>query len=517
MSQGAPSPKRQAGTPDAFGAASIKPALLHFLGGKTLSALAGLTVTVLAARRLEPREYATYAVLLGAVYILGCVTSLGLVETMQRYLPALCIHRQRGLAMRTMRFILGLRLAVLFPAVAVLVLAAPALAALWDLPDYAWAVQLAGPLFLATTLMFFACQTMETMMLQSQVKWLWVLVSSLRLGLVGWLAWRHGLDLHRIMVAETAAFGAGGVAGLAMLLAISRPAATREAAPPQDLRRRMVSFAGLNYLMGLAAMFQSNALSRLVAANILPAMALAEFGFVQALADTVNRYMPHTLLLNTLRPVLMASFAKSRDTVALNRHANLFLKLNLFLLAPVMVLVGLCDGPLAGWISNGRYPDQSWMLLGLTGLLVQQCHYRRLELQAHAAERSGLLLASHLLVIASLAPATLLAMQIGAWGLIAGVALGCLGRDALLMSRLGRAGVPAGVDLPGLLRLAGSAGAAYLLLLPVVPKNPGPLAIAGLGLAGGVLFLAVALVLRPFSPRERDLLNSLLGRRLFPW
>jgi O-antigen/teichoic acid export membrane protein len=495
----------------------LKAAVSHFLVGRLVSAGGNFLAAILVVRALEPQDYAVYLTLTGLSLILGSITSLGLIETVQRFVPELYVRGQRGMAGAVMLQLLWLRSATLAGAVLAFYAAAPLFAGLLEMAPQASAFRLACPLLAGMPLFIHLGMVLESIMLQRQVKWLWMLVSLLRLSGIVTLA-QKGLNLGELLILDAAVYGLGSLlAGYCLLRNIERHDLDTQHSQPGELRRRMTNFAFFNYLMAMAGLFQSNALTRVVAARFIPGYALAELSFAQAMADMIYRYMPQILLVNTLRPAIMARFAADRDTTALNHQVNAFLKLNLFLLAPLLLFTTLCGDAISAWISHSKYPQAGSVLTGFILLVAVQCHYRKLELQAQAVERNSLLLAGNLVVFCSLFPAALLASRYGAWSILTATLAGCLGRDLLVGLNLSGSGLPVSPDWRGLLRLLASAGATYLLLLPFVPDQPGHLAVATLGLASGVLFLAAAFVLKPFSDAERSLINSLLGRRLFYW
>ncbi|MEW5773558.1 MAG: hypothetical protein AB1916_08535 [Thermodesulfobacteriota bacterium] len=500
-----------------YHASRLKGAVSHFLMGRTVSALANFLAAILVVRALAPSAYAVYLLLTGMALILGSASSLGLGETVQRFVPELYIRGMRGAAGRVMLRLLWLRTASLGAACLGFYAAAPTLSSQLELAEWAWAFRLACLMLLSIPLCTFLGVILESIMLQRQVKWIWVAVSLLRLvGIVA--ASRSGLELDSLLVIDAAAHGLGAVLAAFCLLRCTDRATPRDPAVDSGgLRRRMASFAFFNYLMALAGLFQSNAMNRVVAARFMPGYALAELCFAQAMADMVYRYMPQILLMNTVRPAIMARYAGDRDSAALNRQVNVFLKINLFLLAPLVLLATLCGDGIGAWISQGKYPHAGPLLAGFTILVAMQCHYRKLEMQAQAAERNTLLLAANLIVVFSLVPAALLAGRFGAWGILLAVMAGCIGRDLLLGWRLFRSGMPASPDWGGLFRLVAGAGGAWLILHPFSPPTPSPLAVLTLSLAGSLLFLGLSMLTQPFSRNERDLFNHILGRRIFPW
>lgn len=503
-----------------YGRPDVRSAGYHFLVGKALAFVAGLAVTLLAARWMSVSAFGTYMLVGGVVLLLGTVSSLGLREVVQRFVPELMSQgRPRGAGRLAFR-LLAVRTVALAAAMVLLYLGAPLTANFLAMPDQAAGIRAACPAFATMTLFNFTVLLLETLLQQKQTKWLWLLAAVLRLGLMlAVVGQGEDLTLKAMLTVDAWAFGIAAAGGLGLLArwAMLHVAATEAPLTSKDLLNRMIPFAAYNYLMVLSLGLQGGAVNKIVAAKYLPLAALAGFAFAQALADAVQRNLPNVLLLNLARPALMAGFARTQDSSALAGNANIFFKANLFLLIPVLAWVAACAEPLAAILSGGKYILAGPLLAGLLVLVGLGCHYRRLEFLCHALELTRLLFIGNLGVVVALVPAALLASWIGPWGIVLALCVGCLSRDVLLSIALTRRGVSCGNDWRGLTKLAGSGLGAGLAAWVLTPANGDILTVGSGALVTGLTFLVLARLARPFSPSERDAINGFLPRPVFVW
>lgn len=498
----------------------VKDAILHFLTGKTFSALAGFLTTILFARELVPAAYAAYAVMLGLSEITGMTSSLALHITAQRFIPELRVREQSMLLVRLISGILTVRILALAIAVWVLFLISPWVAQVFSLTDWIQELRLWALAVLSMVSFHFISILLEALLLQRIVKWLWMTVSALRLTLVlTAIIVGEALSLKQVVWIEVAAYGAGSIFSAISLVIWLRDSLHKEEIGDKNpnLWLRILNFSLLNYLRELMFLFSGHASNRLVVAKFLIPSQIATFGFAQSLSNIVKRYMPSFLLSNMINPVLMARFSEDNDHLELNRMANLIFKLNCFFLAPILIWIGLMGNHITDLLSKGKYPDAGWILLVLIGLLFVGNHSSILEVHLRAAEKNRSLFISSFISALFLIPAVLLVAWLGIAGLLLSRFFGVLFRDAFLVITLRRKGFPYSLDISGLFRLVISAIMPFLLLLMLIPEKAGFVHISFFGIASGVLFLLAAFFFKPFSARENEIINNLIGRKLFIW
>jgi len=487
----------------------VRRAITHFIVGKGLSAAANLTVTVILVRSFTVRDYAAFVLMMGLVMTLSRVASPGLREVLQRYVPPLIVRRRHQEAGALMGRLLLLQTAAVALVAAALLAAAGPLSVAFGYPEYAVSVRLTALLLFSSVVSSFLLLLLETLLMQRIVKWLWIGMALVRLGCVAFLAMPGLLDLNALLLVDSAMYLAvclPAAAGMVMDRRASRRSPGQEVDDTAD-RGRMVPFAAWNYMLILSMAFQGSAMHRILAAGLLPAAVTAPFGLSQNLSDNVERYLPNMLLLNIMRPVFMAGFSNGRDFGRLNLKANLFFKLNLALLVPVLAVTALYGGPLLEWIAGGPMPHAGSYLLCLVGILALDCHNRSLEVLAHAAELPRLLFwGNGFKVLLPLAAATQ-AHQFGIWGILFATGLGCLLRDAYVAVRLRAAGIESRTDWPGWCRLAAAGATVWLVMAWWVPEAASPAVLMLLSALAVALYIPAAMVCRPFTAPEIDLMG----------
>ena len=309
-----------------YGLANVRKAVLHFAAGKAAAGLLNLATTILAVRSMDTGDYAGYAVITGIILTIGIITSLGLGEVFQRFIPELLAVGRVRQANRMIAWLLCLRTLALLAAAAALYATSDLAASWFDTPGLSHALRFASPVLVATVLFNFLIFILETFLRQDIIKWLWVCVSGLRLALVFALASSGPLSLTGMLAVDGGVFGAGALASLwaAWRLLSGHRGMTDPGG--RAMAPRLVPFIVWNYAVVLVLSMQGGAINKIVAGAALPVLAVAQFGFAQAMADTVQRYLPNQLLLNIVRPAIMARYAVSKDLTATGRTAELFFK-----------------------------------------------------------------------------------------------------------------------------------------------------------------------------------------------
>lgn len=509
------------GAASRYGAGRMRRAARDFLLGKLSAAVCSFTASILVARWLTPTAYGIYVLLTGLILLLGVISSLGLREVAQRYLPELAVLRGTRAAGRAMFAILGVRLLAMLGATVALYLAAPLLVRLFGQEFPVWAFQLTCLPFIGATVFQFSGLLLETLFMQAVLKWLLFGVALLKLvGVILVYAVTGDLGLRDLLYIDAATFGLGAlpaVLALGYFTLLRRGEDEPRPAPDRSQERlgsRIVPFASFNYVTLLAISLQGSAVNKLVLGAAVPATALAVFGFAQTMADIVQRYLPNTLLLNLVRPAIVAHWAESQDQEALALRVNNFFKLNLVLLLPALAWLMVSGSSLAAVLSAGKYAAAGPYLVGLGALLVLQCHYRRYELALQALEKTHIYMLGNLFVVASVALGAWLVHFFGAWGLIGATAAGLVARDVYLHWNLARIGARLQQDMAGWSRLTLAAVCAWGLFAVLLPVRQS-LVTALLGGAGVMaVFLALSYVFGSFTSGELGALRGLFaGKR----
>jgi O-antigen/teichoic acid export membrane protein len=502
--------ERQA--PDHYSREKVARSLVHFLGGKALTAVSTVLVLLLLARFLSKEAFGAFVTFQAVVSIVGLVASFGTNQVLVRFVPEL---RTRNNNRTLYRFAarLFLRRVALFGAV----LAATSVAGAW-LADFLGFPQWIAPFRLYLLAGWFAlswfllAQVMEALLWQKSSQYLVAATGLVRLVILVVLALQDALTLQAVVLTEI-------FCEMLTLAALVTAAARNYLRDPLRLageigwldanRARLRHYAFTGYLQALTSLFYGSSPNRAAAARFLPPAALGEFGFADSVAVTFRRLLPANLLAGFLRTLFVARYTQSSDSRSLESMADLAFRLNLLLVSVFALLVLLVGGPVLDGLTDGKYGGTALLVAGMLGLLAVEGLMVQLALICQTLEFNLVLAASNIVLSLSLVAALPLFPEFGPWAIVVANTVGNIGAILLIRGHLAGRGHVFRLDarlagrivLALLLGVAAGQGAAVL--------HGGPWAMGAIGVA---IYLLVLWRLPPFSAAEISLFASRFPR-----
>lgn len=494
----------------------MRASLLHFLFGKALNAVVSLLTLVALARWLAPADYGVYIALLALQTSLLAVSSLGIDTTTERFMPEL---RMRHADSELLGFVLG---AISARFVALLLLAliawifARPITSLVGLSQYLPIFKLWVVVVVLTGILSFAVVLLEAMLHQRQSQICMSIYVVARLVLLGAAYQYVLLDLSGLVWVELVATGIAALAGLMLLMQSFSTDGLRSGWQiVLANRQRMQRFAFFNYVAQVVFQLFNAEVMKLTVTRLIGVLQSARYGFAYSLADTVQRYLPAVLLLRLIKPVFVSRYTKTGDFTQLNVMARIILKLNLFMLVPIIGFSAVYGGDLLSLLSNGKYGDAHWILVSVLALLVLTSHQLVLSLLASTLEKNSMQLYAGLASTVAFPIALLLVPALGPLGAVAASAGGGIVYNTFATVYLRRTGVDYRPDFRGASVFAIAGMVLYGLSLWLNSLLGG---LAGLVLAllvGSIAYLTIVRMLSAFSHEEREMLNSILPKRIF--
>ncbi|MFZ5521360.1 MAG: lipopolysaccharide biosynthesis protein [Pseudomonadota bacterium] len=499
----------------------LKRSLAHFLLGKVAGLTIGAAWVLLLVRALEPADYGRYVAFTGIGEVLQLALAFGLMLISERYLPELRIQGDEHRLTWAVWHWLKWRLALLAGGCAVVAVSGQAL--------LAWA-GLAG---LQTALLFFLISTVaegtarhaesmfDSLLMQSYSQ-----VSILfRYGLrVVALAVLHAggqpLSLDHWMAVEAACFCASLLL-TGFLLWRGLPALREgraSAAGPSLPWARHLRYAAPVYVAELIALAASIETVKVLVNRLDGADAAALYGFCATLALMLQRYLPNFLLIGMIRPMFVAALHGPQAERDLNRLFGVLTQLNLFIMAPAVVAAWWFGDRIVLALSGGQLAHGGSMLAAMLLLVLTQALRAVINLLIMVFEegRRRLWAAVAGASVFALVPALL--PQTDSLSLV----LGLVAADVVAGLFMLHAGVRRHLSLhwslaPVLKITAGCMGATLAALAADMLLRAHAWAWAAALGAGGLAYLILLAMLRPFGTDERRLINSLLPRPVFIW
>jgi O-antigen/teichoic acid export membrane protein len=505
---------------------AVAASLFHFLAGRSMAMVLAFGLLLVLVRALDARSYGAYIALLSLLEIVQLISGLGLALAAQRYVPEL-LAGGRILALR--RFIFGLVAARVVTLVAACALCYPLASALagWLGLESAGGIlrfYLLVIVFEGTARYVEVCQ--DSLLRQKASQASTLLRTGLRVGLLLlWLAMTPGgaIDLLVWIQIDLAASVLGCAFSIASLFQFLRGLPVQEPSGlvvPRIGGRRMLRYVLPGYLAQVFYTAWAGDAVKLLAVRSAGAVAFAPFAFAMQLNTMLQRYMPVLLLMNMLRPLFVVARGRPDYRERLPQLTGMLVKLNLFVLAPVLAYLMVMAAPVADWLTGGRLPEAGAYLFWMAAMLALQGTRLTLSMVSQALETGWATLMAAALGCLGMLTGWWCMRWWGLYALVGGLALSELLASTVLAVAGLRSGVPVGIDLFGLARILLGIGGAALITASILPQLnafPTTLVLAIALLVSVASFLVLARLVRPFTTAERSIINGLLRRPVFVW
>lgn len=441
-----------------YAVSHIRYGVIQFLIGRGISAFLGLTVALLLVRYMPVKDYAVFATLVGVQIFVVAMVSLGLDRIISRFIPVARLKSDTRTLAKFVWWLLALRMAALAVAILPLLALTPTVAIKLNAAGYESAFYATWVFTFLFGLSQHAMRSLQALMEQVAVKWaqFWEFLPRLLL-ILGWILANHSV----IGVAEALwIFAACSGVGL-LLQAVSLRrclSAVRQVESPWQLPTGKIFHTGWHNFTQTLLLLPSEAPSlRLIGAYFLLAPAMAAYGFFQTLIGTVRRYLPIQLLLDISEPVIFARYSQSGDFRQLNATTNSMLKINAYVLLPLIGWLLVVGEPTVSLLTGGKYLEYAWVPPILVAALLYESHWIVLRVVVNAVGQANLLAKGGLGALVGVA--VLVAML--SWQSEHGLLILSLGvlcilslQNFLVVRGLRHAGQAYGLDGRGLARLA---------------------------------------------------------------
>ena len=508
-------------TAGAYSVQRVRKNLLYFLTGKTLSGIIGFLILMLLVRALTPSDYGFFIVLLALFEVLQLASSIGCYPAAYRYVPELNTHGAEAQLRRFIGILLAIRASTLFFTAVVV-----SLGASWIFGWLGFENAESVPLFYAIFLLFeginrYVDQLYDALMLQGYSQVSILMRNGARLCCLLFFVFPSELgtqltiELWLMVEAGASVFGLA-VAGFLLLWALPGRGGHGNIRSQLDLQR-LLAYVAPAYGAQLAWLAQGPDVVKMLIARLTDSIQVGAFGFCAALNTMLQRYLPVFLLIGMVRPIFVSAREQGRTHEELVSLASLVLKLNLFLLFPLLSIVALTGNELVVLLSGGAFPNAGAYLTLFVVLLIFQSLHTILGLLAMVQEQGKAMLNAVLWgtvgIIAGLAGSTVFGPLALAVGLILSELIRCL----VVYLHLHRTGLTFVTEWHSLGKMAvvSIVSAAISLAGPYWLHMHGNQSIFATLLMMMAFYIGLSFLIKPFIEQERALINRLLPRPFF--
>ena len=504
---------------DPFSRNRIQSSLLHFGIGKIVSGLIGLCLFIALVRLLPATDYGTYVTFVAMMEVLLIVSNLGVYPFAQRYITEARLPAHHNyLSFVTWASVLY-RAATLSVSVILLMLGATTvLDSLGILVTFKIFALFCVAIF-CEGLARYIDLLFDSLLEQARTQICILVRNSARLVMIlGAIYFDYKIDIGFVAAVEAIAAGLGMLFSLFVLKKMLEPFGRYKRGGLKNSPfqvKRLLRFSLPYYTAQFLTQIYSTDTVKLVISQTLGAIDTAVFGFAHAISFIMQRYLPAQLLIGLLRPVLVARRAGGGSDAELLRLGNFILKVNHFLLVPVVSFFCVAGPGFVIWLSNGKYAGASAILILLSGLLLLQAVHAIMSAVAIALEDRHAVLTGTIGAIPGIGVGFMLIQPLGSAGMAVGLWLSELLWCSITWLMLRRKGFRFSIDWLAWAKLLVSGVAAGITSFLVMPS---PSQGQELFLAAGIVsftYLIICAVIKPFSQSERDILNGMLPVPVF--
>ncbi len=352
-------------------------AILHFIGGRFVQAVARAILLLVLVRLLSDSDYGAYMLIVGISELLLEPATFGLVPVSQRYIPEIVPNATRQEATGFVGRLIGLQMLAIAVVVAVFYVFRDSLGQSLNLSGEQVAAAGYGLLlFLLVPAFRFAAEVLEALLQQGRAQTCRASMPLGRAAGIGLLVVAGcEINLQTLFILDAAVtLGCLLMAWrfifstLCARLASHREVQSYDSLPLADMCR----FGWHMSLAGLLNVASAPGAIRIVISATLGTVETGLFAFLQSTQRMVSRYLPGILLRGLVRPMLISRYMKEKTTAVLRSGVNLLGKSNLVIVAIACVTAFLAGDEIVTVLSGGRFVGAGHLLtLLFIGLLFQ--------------------------------------------------------------------------------------------------------------------------------------------------
>lgn len=386
---------------NAYSAGAVKKSALHFLIGKTSSAILTFCSLLLLVRLLSTQDYGVYVVLLAFMELAITFFTLGLPWIAARYIPEYRLHASGDMLYRLMQNLLLSMTGILLLASFIFYVFADQYVHYADLKPYQQVVELYIFLFFLEGVARRIREDLLGPLLMQGIAQISLFIKGL-VFLVG-LVYISGasVDLVEVVILEIAASllsltvcTSGLIIGILRIRSHSHEELTNWQAPKIG---EMITLAKSMYLTQLVTLAYSPQLLLIMIQRVASLETVAVLGFMRNLYGLSTRYLPAKLLFSIIRPKLVASYVNGGGVAALSENASLVGKLSLFVLMPIVVWVCVSGEEIIALLSGGKFTTTGFLFALFMLSLIPVSQRQILETAAVTTGNSALCFVASLL------------------------------------------------------------------------------------------------------------------------
>ena len=491
---------------------SIRLSSLYMIAQKLITPVLAFFMGIYIVRHLSLEEYGTYNLLLALMMYIGLFSSLGLPNIFKRFIPEwqhqghqgnLIYLIKKGMLVRGALIILLSLLTVAF---------SPTLSALFHIHIN---TQLFA--FFALGILFFLEAQLMGLVLTSLFMHRYfalaqVLYALCRTTLV-YVLIERGWALKGLLIGEVLGYAILIIGQLFFFYQhYYRDRCTLKVVDFPF--KRIKKYAGFAYFNEMGEQILDVSTDILIISIFLGPPMAALYAFATNTIKFIMRWMPHRLLVDVITPVFYRRFAEEKDHADLQWMFTLILKMVFFFFVPFAMLILINGDVLIRFVYDPKYMAALRVMQIVVVFRLFNAVNLPMGLVVQALEKVEIHFYSKIFSIYNLIGNLLVVNQYGITGIAIVTSTAILFKNVFTYFKIRK---HIKLTLPAIsiikILINASVMAIFLIVYHASIDSVSGFIIACL--LGAVLYLLTSIVIKPFSEHERDMLNRIIGKKIF--
>ena len=504
----------------AYSKIEIRNSTWNYLTGKAATGIISFICIILLVRELSISEYGAYVTFLASLEIIWAFSGMGLQWVATRFLPEFRLHGSiKDIKTFSLKLLYFKILTLLFSSFISLYLIDIYLS-FFDLSTFRESALCFIPvIFFEGFGIFIRDSFLSPLLLNLQIRNSIVIRKFSFLIIITIMSIAEKENLYYVSIAELSASTIGSLFAFYYFLKFLGSFDKKNTKNYKDAPKfgQILRIAKNMYGSHILSLAYSPQIFLQILQRTLGNEASAIFGFLKSLYLLISNNLPASLLINIIKPKLVAGYVGGGGVKELKENANLSGKISMFFLIPIIVFSAISGEKIVLFLSGGKFPDTGYLLFYFLLVAIPISQRQILETAAVACGFSKLcIFASSICIFVTPFMIGLLEFGFGLWSTIISLFSGQLLFDLIIVYWLGIK-TSYKIDYLGFSKLILIGTITFIMALFIPDFTHYFLDIIINGIFCFMAFLILCWFLKPFNEYERLKTNNFIGLRIFVW
>jgi O-antigen/teichoic acid export membrane protein len=386
----ASSEKLNATTPpddEAFSVGRAKNAAWAIVALRPLRSAVGAIALLVLVRYMDEEDYGAYQIYYSIIAFLSMAASLGISNTIARYLPEYYKAGRFGLSQRLVKMAARLRLLSNVIILGIIWIFWEPLTALLNFSGYSNSYFV----FCGVAITFFQTSLLITVLssylLQKRTLWLQVMFPAVKTA--GYIiAARYQLELTIALVVDLVAFVLMWI-GLRVIYHTEIPTVPGEHKFSAEESKRIIRYGFFYNFNDMGQIAVGKRVDNFFIASMMNVASVGAYGLAVRLLEIVRGFVPDKFFFDVIRP-LFFTLDPSEDSSRVTHYFQLLVKSNYIVFMPVTAVVFLVHSEILDVAFGGKFIEHSALLAWVFGFAALTAFDKPLRLVVQLRERAAI-------------------------------------------------------------------------------------------------------------------------------